>query len=409
MKGLFNLLETVALLFLTQPDANISPASMFCLMRNQEAENRLPAEKLCSVFGDRTYFRGDHSLQDECNRFMSKEWSPDSIEECTLFLDEDLNLSPEEEMKMMDKWDNFLEYGVKYNKVYDTIDEIKERYLIFHDNLAYIQEHNDGNHSYKLGVNQFADWSNDEFKTYVRQGSFGLGMKTTCPKAADMSGSYASSVDWRQQGIVAPIQDQSSCGSCWTFSSSSAIEGAYAQKTGKFVKLSEQNLVDCAGLAYGSMGCNGGLMDGAFNYVMANGIASEDSYPYTGKDGSCKSFTPVTKLSSCNDVAANELQLTYAVSKRVVSIAIQADGRSFQLYSSGVYDDPNCYKGQLDHGVSLVGYGHDSSSSKDYWVLRNSWSNTWGQAGYMYIYRNSLATSTTGTCGLAMMTSYPVV
>ncbi len=407
MKGLFNLLETVALLFLSQPDANISPASMFCLMKNQEAEGRLPAEKLCSVFGDRTYFRGEHSLQDECVRFMSKEWSPSSIDECTLFLDEDLNLDSEGEMEMMDKWDNFLEYGVQYNKVYDTIDEIKERYLIFHDNLAFIKEHNDGNHSYKLGVNQFADWSNDEFKSYVRQGSFGLGMKTTCPKAADMTGNYPSSIDWREKGIVNAIKDQGQCGSCYTFASIAAIEGADAQKTGKLKSFSEQSIVDCAGLTYGDMGCNGGNPQGTLRFIQDNGVPLESDYPYTAKDGKCQSYKAATQNTGCYTISANELQLTYALSQRVMSIAVQADGRSFQLYSSGVYDDANCYQGQLDHAVNLVGYGHDSSSGKDYWILRNSWSTTYGEQGYMRIFRNSVASSTTGICGLAMMTDYP--
>ncbi len=415
MKRLFNLLETVALLFLSQPDANISPASMFCLMKNQEAEGRLPAEKLCSVFGDRTYFRGEHSLHDECERFMSKEWSPKNIDECTLFLDEDLNLDSEGEMEMMDKWDNFLEYGVQYNKVYDTIDEIKERYLIFHDNLAFIKEHNDGNHSYKLGVNQFADWSNDEFKSYVRQGSFGLGMKTTCPKAADMSGNYPSSIDWRQQGIVATPMNQLSYGNCYSFSTTASMEGALAQKTGKFTKLSEQAIVDCAGLLYGDAGNNGGSMSGSFNFIHDNGIPSEADYPYVGKQGSCKKYNTVTSNSGCYEVPANELQITQTLSKRVISIAVQADGRSFQLYKSGVYDDDKCYTGQLDHGVALVGYGHDQESGKDFYYLKNSWGSDtdpngdWGLNGYMMIKRNSVATSTTGICGLAMMASYPVL
>ncbi len=407
MKGLFNLLETVTLLFLNKPEVQITPASLFCLVKNQEIEGRITSDKLCSIFGDKTYFRGDHSIFDECERFMSKDWSPSSIDECTLFLDEDLNMNSEEEFEMMEKWDTFIDYGFKYNKVYDTIDDMRERYLILHDNIAFIEEHNDGNHSYKLGLNQFADWTNDEFKTYVKQGSFGLGMKTTCPKAADMSGSFPSSVDWRQKGIVNAIKDQGQCGSCYTFASIAAIEGADAQKTGVLKSFSEQSIVDCAGLTYGDMGCNGGNPQGTLRYTEDYGVPLESDYPYTAKDGKCQSFKIASQNKGCNTISANELQLTYALSQRVMSIAIQADGRSFQLYSSGVYDDANCYQGQLDHAVNLVGYGHDSSSGKDYYILRNSWSDTWAEQGYMRIYRNSVASSTTGICGLAMMTDYP--
>jgi C1A family cysteine protease len=402
MRGMFHLLETVSLLFLSKQEVMVPPNFMFCLMRTKD----ISETQVCDYFSDQSYFRGG-SLQDECNRFMSKRWVPSSIEECGLFI-EDENMDADAEQAIVTKWNQFLDFMIDYDKSYVDMDDIRERYLVFHDNLDYIHQENDKNHSYKLGINQFADWTHEEYKDYVHRGTLQLG-KTTCPLAKDMSGTLPASIDWRSKGAVNAIQDQGQCGSCWTFSSSSAIEGAYAISTGKLAKLSEQNLVDCAGLTYGSRGCSGGLMDGAFNYVMDHGIASESSYPYTAKDGSCKSFTPVTKISSCYDVPANELQLTYALTQHVVSIAIQADGRSFQLYSSGVFDDAKCYQGQLDHGVSLVGYGHDSSSGKDYYILRNSWATTWGVGGYMYIGRNSVSSSTTGVCGLAMMNSYPVV
>ncbi len=404
MKGLFELLQTASLLLLSTKEVSITPHYLFCVMK----ANQYESTDICGHFSDKSYFR-DNSLNKDCVNFMNKRWEPESKEECSIFLEDD-NLTYEDESMMLNKWSTFADYFVKFNKKYDNMDEVRERFLTYHDNLEFIRQHNEeGNHSYQLGENQFADWSNDEFKEFVRKGSFGLGMKTTCPKASDMSGTLPSAIDWREKGIVNPVQDQQNCGSCWSFSSSSSIEGAYAQKTGKLEKMSEQSLVDCVSLMYGSAGCGGGSMDGAFNYVIGNGIASEDSYPYTAKDGTCQKYTPVTKLSGCYDIPANELQLTYQVSKRVVSIAIQADSRSFQLYSSGVYDDPKCYTGQLDHGVSLVGYGHDTTSGKDYYITRNSWSESYGMGGYILLARNSVATSTVGTCGLAMMTSYPVL
>ncbi len=399
MKGLFGLVQTASLLFAPRK-SHVSPHFLFCLMKSNP--NYLP-EDICSRFSDRSYLR-DGSLHRECDSFMSKNWAPSNAEECSIFIESDFDYE-----MIIPEWTHFTEFMMEHKKEYMNMEEVNERFEIFYGNLAFIESHNQENHSYELGINSFADWTHEEFQDYVQKGSVGALFKTSCTKAADQSGSLPASVDWRAKGIVAPIQDQGQCGSCWTFSSSSAIEGSYAQKTGNFVKLSEQNLVDCVGMTYGSRGCSGGSMDGAFNYVHDHGIASESSYPYAAKDGTCQSIIPVTKISTCYDVPANELQLTYAVAQRVVSIAIQADGRAFQLYKSGVFDDATCYQGQLDHGVSLVGYGHDSSSNKDYYILRNSWATTWGESGYMRIGRNSVASSTTGICGLAMMNSYPVV
>jgi len=174
--------------------------------------------------------------------------------------------------------------------------------------------------------------------------------------------------------------------------------------------LSEQQLVDCAG-SYGNHGCNGGMMDYAFSYIMDNGITSESNYPYvsgtTKTAGSCQSFTSQVKLAGCYDVPANELALTLALQTQPVSVAIEADTKSFQLYTSGVYNDVGCGT-NLDHGVLAVGFG-TNSAGQDYYIVKNSWSSSWGDDGYIYIARNSVSTSTKGICGIAMESSAPVV
>merc|ERR1712072_448577 len=227
-----------------------------------------------------------------------------------------------------------------------------------------------------------------------------LGGKVSFP---DNATTDAYSIDWVAKGAVTPVKNQKHCGSCWAFSSTGALEGAYFVASGKLVSLSEEDLVQCD--TAHDHGCRGGLMDNAFKFVEKNGIASEADYPYTsgyGTTGSCKSdleHRPVVTIESYTDVpSGDENALKAAASKQPVAVAIEADKSAFQLYSGGVLDNPGCGQ-QLDHGVLLVGYGTDSG--KDYWKVKNSWGASWGEQGYIRMVRNK------NQCGIAQMPSYP--
>jgi len=199
-------------------------------------------------------------------------------------------------------------------------------------------------------------------------------------------------------------QEQGQCGSCWSFSAAGAIEGAYQIAGNTLVDLSMEELVQCDTT---DSGCNGGLMDNAFEWVSQHGLTSLADYPYTssaGTRGTCDSSAegnPIVTVTSYHDVnSGDEDALLSAVAQQPVSIAIEADQSVFQLYSSGVLDSTSCGT-TLDHGVLLVGYGTDESLSKDYWKVKNSWGTSWGESGYIRMVRGS------NMCGIATQPSYP--
>jgi C1A family cysteine protease len=289
----------------------------------------------------------------------------------------------------------FFSFVKEFNKQYPT-EEVFDRYNTFKANLELINAHNNGSSSWKMGVNQFADLSPAEFKAFLglkpRENSY-----IRSQNVEELAPAASNDIDWVSKGAVTPVKDQAQCGSCWAFSTTGAVEGAVQVKTGRLTSVSEQQLVDCAGSS-GNQGCNGGLMDDAFNWIVShNGIGSEASYPYTARDGTCKDVPSVSTISGYKDVQqGSEPSLMSALAMQPISIAIEADQSSFQNYRSGVFTGP-C-GAQLDHGVLLVGSGTDGG--QDYWRVKNSWGASWGDHGFIRIIRNK------NMCGLANMASY---
>jgi C1A family cysteine protease len=310
-----------------------------------------------------------------------------------------------------DEWKQFSNFQERFAKKYESIHELENRFQIFKTNLRNIIIHNmDRSQNFTMGVNQFTDLTPEEFKSlYVGTGIQTTVGGTSCGSYSNSASGTPASIDWRTKGAVTSVKDQGQCGSCWTFSSTGAVEGAWAIAKGQLIDFSEEQLVECAGIKYGSMGCNGGSMEGAFNYIIANGQCTASSYPYTsgtGQSGSCKSCSAVAHLSSCSDVKPNDqLSLKAAVARQPVSVAIEADTRYFQSYSSGVLTSSSCGT-NLDHGVLAVGYGTENGI--DYWLVKNSWSTSWGDNGYVKIARSS-STNDPGICGIAKQPSFPTI
>ncbi|KAF8769219.1 hypothetical protein HU200_006723 [Digitaria exilis] len=309
-----------------------------------------------------------------------------------------------EAREMYDLW--LAEHGRAYN----ALGERDRRFRVFWDNLRFVDAHNAraGEHGYTLGMNQFADLTNEEFRAaYLGAALSAQAGNGTVGERYRHDGVEAlpDSVDWREKGAIAPIKNQGQCGSCWAFSAVSTVESINQLVTGELITLSEQELVECSTNG-GNSGCNGGLMDSAFAFIIQNGgIDTEADYPYKAVDGQCdinRKNAKIVSIDGYEDVPKNsEKSLQKAVAHQPVSVAIAAGGREFQLYKSGIFTG-SCTT-TLDHGVVAVGYG--TEDGKDYWIVRNSWGPKWGEAGYVRMERNIDAA--TGKCGIAMMASYP--
>ncbi|KAJ4772348.1 Cysteine protease [Rhynchospora pubera] len=315
------------------------------------------------------------------------------------------DLETEESLK------NLFEKWVAHHGLEKDLDNKAERFNIFKDNVKYIHEFNKQGHSYHLGLNQFGAMTNEEFRNMYAGGKIDRQRIT---RSRAIGGRYMyekveddisiTCFDWRQKGAVNPIKDQDQCDCGGTFSAVASVESMLFIRnvTEKLLSLSEQELVDCGFFTHG---CSGASVNDSFVDIILKGLTTESDYPYTGKQGTCKSFIPVANISGVEFVTPNNrTAFTIAVHNQPISVAIDASSLSFQLYNGGIFDDESCGF-NTTHAVTVVGYCN-SIGGDNYWIVRNSWGTSWGEGGYIRI--KSDVRYASGLCGILTDPSYPI-
>ncbi|XP_028044297.1 cathepsin L1-like [Bombyx mandarina] len=299
------------------------------------------------------------------------------------------------------------EYKAIHNKLYSSTHHEMAALIKWRQNLRRVARHNReylaGIQSYSLHLNHFGDMHVTEY--------FGKVLKLIKafplfdPAEDHHKTAYRHNrrckvpkrIDWRDQGFKPRREEQWQCGACYAFAVTHALQAQLYKRHGEWNELSPQQIVDCS-IKDGNMGCDGGSLRGALRYAAREGLVMESHYPYVGKKGYCRYDSNLVRarprrwatLPSGDEEAMEKALATVGP----LAVAVNAAPFTFQLYRSGVYDDPFCVSWHLNHAMLLIGY------TQDYWILLNWWGRNWGEDGYMRIRRGL------NRCGVANMATY---
>ena len=288
-------------------------------------------------------------------------------------------------------WSNYTyeDYVRDFDLVYEA-----ERETVFRENMHKIRAQNEaynaGQSSWFAGVNKFVDRTEEEMSRFRGRQVY---YAPTTTFSSVSSKNLPSSVDWRDKGVVTPPKNQGGCGSCWAFSTTETVESHVAIATGTLPILSPQELVSCMDnpdSCGGTGGCEGATAVLGFGYVTEYGLSSESDYPYEGRDERCsKPSSPTAKVNGTVQLKSNDADALMQAVATVGPVSISVAPKTWGFYSGGVFDGrmgSHCDV-DIDHAVQLVGYGKDSDTGKYYWLVRNSWGESWGEDGYIRVLR----------------------
>jgi len=300
--------------------------------------------------------------------------------------------------------DLWLKFKLKYSKVYSSHEE-STRFLIFLQNLQFIEQYQQEDPDVQYGITKFADLSPEELEAYF------LGLRVPHSLHSEPLRTINSTFitdppaawDWRDHGAVTPAKNQAICGSCWAFSAVGNLEGQYFLKYNNLKNLSEQELVDCDTI---DQGCGGGYMQNAFTWLSQNGgLEPAENYPYFGFQGTCK-INPamqIVKVKGYLNFTADEEVIAQSL-YQYGPLSTGINGNKLQFYKSGVFSPLAC-SNELNHGVLFVGYGSEEKKGKstDYWIVKNSWGADWGEDGTFRIVRGK------AKCGINLDVSTAII
>ncbi|KAF7228601.1 cathepsin O [Nothobranchius furzeri] len=290
---------------------------------------------------------------------------------------------------------HFHSFRKKFHRLYEVDSEELIRRRLYFQNATlrhlYLNSFSTEPQSARYGINQFSDLSQMEFSdVYLRAFS---------SRAPAFSGGsikeFPAKFDWREKGVVGPVQNQLSCGSCWAFSVVGAVQSVYAIGGSQLEQLSVQQVVDCS---FKNKGCDGGSPSVALTWLKQTKVklVTQSDYPYKAKTGICHFFSRSHGGVSVKDFSLQDFSgQEEAMMGQLVQngpLAVIVDAVSWQDYLGGIIQH-HCTSQWSNHAVLVVGY--DTTGEIPYWIVQNSWGTSWGNEGYVYVKIGS------NVCGIA--------
>ena len=293
----------------------------------------------------------------------------------------------------------FASFKATYSRAYTSPAEEARRFDAFQQNVK--QAANKQRHEQMtgtFGVGPHSDYTPEEFSI--------MAGYQHAPRSAPSTPLYqhtfpllTAPIDWVKKGAVTGVKAQGICGSCWSFSATGSTEGQHFLKTGALVPLSEQELMDCDTHSI-DHGCHGGAPHVAFEWIINNtqngngGLCTEAQLGYTGlPDPKCPGINGTATLRNWTSISQNETLIADALS-RLGPLSAGINEAGMQHYRGGLTCPISdlCDPQGLNHAVLIVGFGVENG--QEYWKVKNSWGEAFGEEGYFRICKGK------GACGI---------